>query len=36
MIYHRFLTNRDYFCIATEEHMRQLIRGVEDRIPQAE
>lgn len=36
MTYNRFLTNKDYCCIATEEHMRQLIRGVEDRVPQAE
>lgn len=36
MAYNRFLTNKDYCCIATEEHMKQLIRGVEDRIPQAE
>lgn len=36
MPYHRFLTNKDYCSIATEEHMRQLIRDVEYRIPQAE
>lgn len=36
MAYHRFLTNKDYCCIATEEHMRQLIREVPERIPQAE
>lgn len=36
MAYLRFLTNKDYISIATEEHMRQLIRGMEDRIPQAE
>lgn len=36
MAYHRFLTNKDYDCIATAEHMRQLIRDVADRIPQAE
>lgn len=36
MAYNRFLTNRDYCSIATEEHMRQIIRDVPDRIPQAE
>lgn len=36
MSYHRFLTNKDYCCIATEEHMRQLIRDVPERFPQAE
>ena len=36
MAYHRFLTNKDYCCIATEEHMKQLIRDVAERIPQAE
>lgn len=36
MAYLRFLTNKDYISIATEEHMKQLIRGMEDRIPQAE
>lgn len=36
MAYHRFLTNRDYYCIATGEHMKQLIRDVPERFPQAE
>lgn len=36
MAYHRFLTNRDYISIATDEHMRQIIRDVPERIPQAE
>ena len=36
MAYLRFLTNKDYISIATEEHMKQLIRGMEDRIPLAE
>ncbi|GAY30709.1 hypothetical protein PvtlMGM2_1562 [Prevotella sp. MGM2] len=36
MAYNRFLTNRDYCSIATEEHMKQIIRDVPDRIPQAE
>lgn len=36
MVYHRFLTNRDYYCIATGEHMKQLIRDVPERFPQAE
>lgn len=36
MIYNRFLTNKDYNCIATEEHMRQLIREIPERVPQAE
>lgn len=36
MAYNRFLTNKDYCSIATEEHMRQIIRDVPDRIPQAE
>lgn len=36
MAYHRFLTNKDYCCIATEEHMKQLIRDVPERFPQAE
>lgn len=36
MAYNRFLTNKDYCSIATEEHMRQIIRDVPERIPQAE
>ena len=36
MTYSRFLTNKDYCCIATEEHMKQIIRDVPERIPQAE
>lgn len=36
MAYLRFLTDKDYCSIATEEHMRQLIREVPERIPQAE
>lgn len=36
MAYLRFLTNKDYISIATEAHMKQLIRGTEERIPQAE
>lgn len=36
MAYLRFLTNKDYNAIATEEHMAQLIRDVPERIPQAE
>ena len=36
MTYHRFLTNKDYDCIATHEHMRQLIRDEPERVPQAE
>ena len=36
MAYLRFLTNKDYISIATEEHMRQIIRDVPDRVPQAE
>lgn len=36
MAYHRFLTNKDYCCIATEEHMKQLIRAVPERFSQAE
>lgn len=36
MAYLRFLTDKDYISIATEEHMGQLIREVPERIPQAE
>lgn len=36
MAYLRFLTDKDYCSIATEEHMRQIIRDVPERIPQAE
>ncbi len=36
MDYRRFLTNRDYLAIITEEGLEQLIREVPDRIPQAE
>lgn len=36
MAYLRFLTDKDYIAIATEEHMKQLIREVHDRIPMAE
>ena len=36
MSYQRFLTDKDYCSIATEEHMRQIIRDVPERIPQAE
>ena len=36
MAYLRFLTDRDYNSIATEEHMKQLIRDIPERIPQAE
>lgn len=36
MLYNRFLTNKDYCCIATAEHMKQIIREVPERIPQAE
>ena len=36
MAYNRFLTNKDYCSIATEEHMKQIIRDVPERIPQAE
>lgn len=36
MSYLRFLTNKDYCSLVTEEHMRQIIRDVPDRIPQAE
>ena len=35
-MYNRFLTNNDYCCIATAEHMKQIIRDVPERIPQAE
>lgn len=36
MAYIRFLTDKDYICLATEEHMRQLIREMPERVPQAE
>lgn len=36
MDYKRFLTNRDYLAVITEEGLEQLIREVPDRIPQAE
>ena len=36
MDYRRFLTNRDYLAIITEEALEQLIRELPDRIPQAE
>lgn len=36
MAYLRFLTDKDYCSIATEEHMKQIIREVPERIPQAE
>ena len=36
MAYLRFLTDKDYCSIATEEHMKQIIRDVPERIPQAE
>lgn len=36
MSYLRFLTNKDYCSIATEEHISQIIRDVPDRIVQAE
>ena len=36
MDYRRFLTNRDYLAIITEEALGQLIREIPDRIPQAE
>lgn len=36
MAYTRFLTDKDYICLATEEHMRQLIREMPERVPQAE
>lgn len=36
MAYIRFLTDKDYSCLATEEHMRQLIREMPERVPQAE
>ena len=36
MNYKRFLTNKDYLAVITEEGLGQLIREVPDRIPQAE
>lgn len=36
MAYIRFLTDKDYICLATEEHMRQLIREMPERVPLAE
>lgn len=36
MAYLRFLTDKDYNCLATEEHMRQIIRDIPERVPQAE
>ena len=36
MIYHRFLTNKDYISIATKKHMEDVVREVPERIPQAE
>lgn len=36
MTYNRFLTNKDYCCLVTEEHWNQIIRDVPERIPQAE
>lgn len=36
MAYLRFLTDKDYQALATEEHIRQLLRDVPERIPQAE
>lgn len=36
MAYLRFLTDKDYYSIATEEQMKQIIRDVPERIPQAE
>lgn len=36
MAYFRFLIDKDYCSLMTEEHMKQIIRDVPDRIPQAE
>ena len=36
MAYQRFLVDTDYLPVLTEEHMKQLVRNVHDRIPQAE
>lgn len=36
MAYKRFLVDNDYLPVLTEEHMKQLIRDVHDRIPMAE
>lgn len=36
MAYRRFLNDRDYLALITEEGLNQLIRDVHDRIPQAE
>lgn len=36
MAYLRFLTDKDYNAIATEEHMRQIVRDIPERVPQAE
>lgn len=36
MAYTRFLTNKDYCSLVTEEHWRQIVRDVPERIPQAE
>jgi len=36
MAYRRFLTDKDYISLATEEHMSQIIRDNHDRLVQAE
>lgn len=36
MAYLRFLTYKDYLAIATEEHLKQLVRDVPERFAQAE
>lgn len=36
MSYVRFLIDKDYACLATEDHMRQIVRGMPERVPQAE
>ena len=36
MSYRRFLVDSDYLPVLTEEHMKQLVRDIHDRIPMAE
>lgn len=36
MAYQRFLNDRDYLAIITQEHFDMLLRDVHDRVPQAE
>lgn len=36
MAYRRFLVDTDYLPVLTQEHMKQLVREIHDRIPMAE